>query len=147
MSSALITTILIPPDHLNNLMSLTINCQFLLAKKESHMNLISVHNPDIIFSTESWLKADISSNEVFPTDYSVYRHDCVDGYGSVFIACREILISCELEINDNFTELITCEIKLPNNSQVIACSIYCPPSSGVDYLTNLCNRLEYIRSL
>ena len=60
-----------PPDHLNNLMSLTINCQSLLAKKESHMNLISVHNPDIIFSTEYWLKADISSNEVFPTGYSV----------------------------------------------------------------------------
>ena len=38
------------------------------------MNLISVHNPDIISGTESWLKADISSSdsEVFPTGYSVY---------------------------------------------------------------------------
>ena len=86
------------------------------------MNLISIHNPDIIFDTESWLKSDISSSEVFPTGYSVYCHDRIDGYGNVFIACRETLISYELEIDNNFTELIACEIKHTNISQLIVWS-------------------------
>ena len=111
------------------------------------MNLITVHNPDIIFGTESWLKADIFSGEVFPTGYSVYCHDRVDGYAGVFIACIETLISCELKIDHNFSELIACEIKLPNSSQLTVCSIYRPQSSSTDYLTNLCKRLKSIRSL
>ena len=61
------------------LTSLTVNCQSLLVKKESFFNLLNTYNPDIIFGTESWLRPDILSSEVFPADYSVYRRDCSDG--------------------------------------------------------------------
>ena len=66
------------------------------------MNLIDTHNPDIIFETESWLNPDISSSEPFPDGYSVYHRDRKDDYDSVFIACRESLTLCSLEIANNF---------------------------------------------
>ena len=88
--------------------------------------------------------ADISSSEVFPAGYSVYRQDRADGYGGLFIACRESLISCKMEINNY--KMVACEIKLLDNSKLIACSIYRPPSSNDDYLANLCEYLESIRA-
>ena len=128
------------------LTSLAVNCQSLLAKRESFMNLIDTYNPDIIFGTESWLKSDILSSEVFPIGYSVYRCDRADGYGGVFIACHESLISCCLEIDGNLCELVACEVKLLNNSNLIVCSAYCLPSSSDEYLNKLCDHLEFIKN-
>ena len=126
------------------LTSLTVNCQSLLAKRESFMNLIDTHNPDIIFGTESWLRPDILSSELFPSGYVVYRQDREDGYGGVFIACQESLSSCSLEIPNNCCEIVACEIKLSNNSKLIVCSAYRSPSNSIGYLTNLCNHIEAI---
>ena len=128
------------------LTSLTVNCQSLLAKKESFFNLLDTYNPDIIFGTESWLKPDLLSSEVFPAGYSVYRRDRSDGYGGVFVACHEPLISCSLEIENNHCELVACQVKLLNNSNLIVCSAYRPPSSSDKYLNQLCNHLEAIKS-
>jgi len=108
--------------------------------------LLDTHNPDIVFGTESWLKPDILSSEVFPTGYSVYRKDRSDGYGGVFVACREPLISCNVYLENNNCELVACQIKLLNNSDLIVCSVYRPPSSSDDYLNQLCNHLESIKS-
>ena len=110
------------------------------------MNLIDTYHPDIIFGTESWLNPDISSCELFPEGYSVYRHDRKDGYGGVFIACRESLTSCSLEPANNFCEIVACEIELLNSSKLLVCSAYRPPSSSDDYLVNLCKHLEFIKN-
>ena len=110
------------------------------------MNLIDTYYPDIIFGTESWLNPDISSCKFFPEDYSVYRQDRENGYGSVFIAWQESLISCGLEPVNNFSEIVACEIKLFSNSNLIVCSAYLPPSSRNDYLVNLCKHLEFFKN-
>lgn len=138
---------LTPPDLVDSpiLTSLTVNCQSLLAKKESFLNLIDTYKPDIVFGTESWLKSDVLSSEVFPECYSVFRKDRSDGYGGVFIACQESLIACNLEIENNCCELVACEVKLRNGNNLIVCSAYRPPSSNVDYLSQLCNHLESIK--
>ena len=57
------------------LASLTVNCQSLLAKRESFMNSIETYHPDIIFGTESWLNLDVSSCKLFPESYFVYSQD------------------------------------------------------------------------
>ena len=41
------------------LSALILNCQSLVAKKESFLNLLDLHNPDIVFGSESWLKPNI----------------------------------------------------------------------------------------
>jgi len=35
------------------------------------MNLLDIHQPDIVFGSESWLKPSIVSSEVFPPGYTV----------------------------------------------------------------------------
>ena len=81
--------------------TLTLNCQSLLPKRESFMNLINTYHPDIICGTESWLNSNIFSSEVFSSGYNVYRKDCADGYGGVFVACHQSLISRAVDISDN----------------------------------------------
>jgi len=57
------------------------------------MNLLDIYYPDIVFSSESWLKPTIVSSEVFSPGYTVYRKDHPGGYGGVFIACHSTLTS------------------------------------------------------
>lgn len=75
----------------------------------------------------------------------MYRCDRADGYG-VFITCQESLVSCSLEIDNNFCELVARKVKLFDNSNLVVCSVYCPPSSSDDYLYNLCKHLGSIKT-
>ena len=43
-------------NSINSLSILVLNCQSVVAKKESFLNLISSYSPDIIVGSESWLK-------------------------------------------------------------------------------------------
>ena len=57
------------------LKTIVINCQSLKSKQATFDCFVDTHNPDIIFETESWLSPSISSSEVFPHGYCVYRED------------------------------------------------------------------------
>ena len=117
----------LPSSEAALLSALVLNCQSLVAKKESFINLLDVYHPDIVFGSESWLKPNILSSEMFPSGYTVYRKDRHDGYGGVFIACRNTLISSRLQPNETSSELVACQIQLADHSSLIACSIYRPP--------------------
>ena len=147
-SSVLIET---PPSSTNTdyplfLSALILNCQRIVARKESFINLLDVYHPDVVFGSESWLKPCIVSSKVFPSGYIVYRKDRVDGYGGVFIACRSTLNSNKLTFADSSSELVACKIQLADRSSLIACSIYRPPSSSDSYLEDLSNQLSQIHS-
>ena len=136
----------IPPSEATLLSALVLNCQSLVAKKESFINLLDIHRPDIAFGSESWLKPSIISSEVFPSGYIVYRKDRSDGYGGVFIAHRNTLIFSELQLADCSSELVACQIQLADHSSLIAYSIYRPPSGSDLHLEELYNQLSQIRS-
>ena len=147
-SSVLIET---PPSSTNTdypllLSALILNCQCVVAKKESFINLLDVYHPDVVFGSESWLKPCIVSSKVFPSGYIVYCKDRVYGYGGVFIACRSTLNSNKLTFADSSSELVACKIQLAYHSSLIACSIYRPPSSSDSYLEDLSNQLSQIHS-
>lgn len=136
----------ISDSHDHSLVTLSLNCQSLVGKRESFWNLIDIHKPSIIFGQESWLKPSISSSEVFPSEYIAYHHNRADGYGGVFIACHNSLTLYELDTSTASCELVSCQIKLINNSSLIVISIYHPPPSNDYYLDNLCNQLNGIVS-
>ena len=75
---------------------LNVNLQSINNKKAEFLNLVDTHKPDIIVGTESWLKPAVKSAEIFPPWFSVYRKDRKDGYGGVFIAVKNDLISEEI---------------------------------------------------
>ena len=120
-----------------------LNCQSIVAKKESFINLLDVYHPDVVFGCESWQNPVLYPVKfIFPSRYTIYREDRVDGYGGVFIACRDILTFIELTFTNSSSELLACKIHLADRSSLIACAIYRPPSSNESYLEDLSNQLR-----
>ena len=60
--------------------------------------------PDVIFGSESWLSPLIYTNEIFPHNFDVYRCNRDDGFGGVFLACNNKLVSRAIPITSE------CEI-------------------------------------
>ena len=96
-------------NHSLFLSALVLNCQSIVPKKESFINLLDVYHPDVVIGCESWLKPYVVSSEVFPSGYKIYRKDHVDGYSSVFITCGDILTSSELTFTNSSSELVACK--------------------------------------
>ena len=113
---------------------LILNCQSIIAKKPSFLNLINEHNPDFIAGTESWLSDSIHNNEIFPSTYSIYRHDRADGYGGVFVACKSTIISEEISLSTS-CEIAACRVLLSSESLILIYA-YRPPDNNYQYLHN-----------
>ena len=97
----------------------------------------------LIFGCESWLSPSVHNAEVFPPNFNIYRRDREDGYGGVFIACHNTIVSHEIPYSGT-QEVITCKIKLSNTQSLIACSVYRPPNRSIDYIEAICSTLESI---
>ena len=121
---------------------LIINCQSILAKRPSFLNLINNNNPDFIVGTESWLSPNVHSSEIFPPTYTAFRHNRGDSYGGVFIACKSIFV-CEEITPSTSNEIVTCRIHLKNQS-TIPISAYRAPKNNYEYLDTLCSTISSI---
>src|SRR5437868_1135217 len=113
---------------------LNINFQSLANRDKwtSLAELIDDYNVDVIFGTETWLKSDILTTEIFAlSDFNVYRKDRATGNrgGGVLIAVKKSIISCASEMNDTVDgEQIWCSIKLDMANTIHLCSFYRPPT-------------------
>jgi len=137
----LINPLQTPTNHTNKFPQLTaliVNCQSLVAKRASFLNLLDLHLPDVVLGSESWLNSGISNNEMFPLKYVVYCRDRDDGYGGIFLACCNTLATHEVNLSDANCEVVACQIQFKNHPSLIVCSVYCPPSSDELYLRSLC---------
>ena len=83
------------------LVIVNVNWQSVTAKKLPLHHMIESVKPDVIVGTESWLKSDIASSEVFPLeDYQVIRKDRTNrkGGGVFIMARREFKLVREEEL-------------------------------------------------
>ena len=69
-----------------DLSSLILNCRSILPKQAEFCATVATYDPDIIFASETWFFATISSCQFLPNDYIAYRCDRSDGYGGVMVA-------------------------------------------------------------
>ena len=60
------------------------------------------------------------------------------------MACHDSHVSYSLDLTDCSCEIVACEIKLANNTSLIVCTIYRPPSTDEHYLQKLCTELDSI---
>ena len=92
----------------NQLRIASINFQSISNKVSSFHEFIHSYDPDIILGCESWLTADVFSNEIFPSNYNInrkYRHNKQrDG---VFV-CYKDTISCQELHSNNTCEAVVC---------------------------------------
>ncbi len=74
-------------NQIDTLEVLVIKFQSICNKTAILEQIIKTHQPDVIHVTETWLKPDESSSEIFPDQYTVYRQDRqTDNHGGVLFA-------------------------------------------------------------
>ena len=76
-----------------SLVLLQVNCRSIYKKALEFWNLVDTYNPDIVIGTESWLREDIGTTELFREDFTTFRRDRHTRGGGVFI-CIKNNIDC-----------------------------------------------------
>ena len=124
-----------------------INCQSINNKIAEFHTFLSSTDPDIVLGTESWLRPEVLSCEVFPEDYSVYRKDRKPGDkikgGGVFILARKDFITSEIQL-DSESEFIFIQLQLKDQQNVKIGCVYRPPWTDEEYMKDLGNVLSKI---
>ena len=119
----------------SNLRCILINCQS-IRKKAADIEvglLNSLHKPDFICGTESWLNPSIKNGEIFPTSFTVFRKDrdtSIIG-GGVFQISNEDLITSQLDnLCSANSESIWTETQIKGISPIVICTFYRPPKDA-----------------
>jgi exonuclease III len=107
----------------------------LRAKRASLWLTLTETKPDIIIGCETWLYPGIHEKEVLPAGYYfVARKDReANCYVGVIIAAKDNICGTELDA-DSTSEIVAASFNDPNNSQLVICSTYRPPSSDLTYM-------------
>ena len=108
-----------------------------------HLPAIHWVVPDIIFGTETWLKASIKSSEFIPHSYTTIRHDRNDGYGGVLIGIKKDLNVIEYSV-DQVSDFVVCKILLPDVDPVYLCAVYRAPNSDLSHFEAVVSTLTNI---
>ncbi len=124
---------------LQNLRFLEVNFQSLFSKRAEFWSLLDAVKPDVMFGCETWLKPRISTGEIFPPDYNVYRRDRPDGWGGLLLGIHTSLDSHQIDIQTG-AEFVAAKIVSGKQSAVLA-SLYRPTNNDLNYLEELINTI------
>lgn len=138
-----------------NLRVMNVNCQSVKNKRAELHTVLSYIKPDLVCGTESWLQGiqpgkppepgpnSISSSEIFPEDYNVYRKDRnVNGGGIFILAHKSLTVEEKTTFNTN-CEIDWIKIKLHNTKDLYFGAFYMPHRNDHD-LAELQRSIEMI---
>ncbi|XP_049943900.1 uncharacterized protein LOC126425038 [Schistocerca serialis cubense] len=121
-----------------------VSCGSCVGKVPELQALIESTEAVIVIGTESWLKPEINSAEIFTKVQTVFRKDRLHATGGgVFVAVSSSLSCSEVEV-DSSCELLWVEVTLNNRARLIIGSFYRPPESAALVAEQLRENLEYI---
>ncbi len=123
---------------------LVINFQSIQNKVAQLDALIHEHKPDIIQGTETWLSSNVSTSEIFPPGYNIFRKDRgpVNG-GGVILAVKNDLICTEITI-DSEKEIIWNKMELSGRQSLILGTFYKPHHHDIDSVHALQSSIDEI---
>ncbi|MFZ2538829.1 MAG: endonuclease/exonuclease/phosphatase family protein, partial [Oscillospiraceae bacterium] len=98
--------------------------------------------PDIICLQETRIDGTVSSSELFPRNYIVYRKDRDTNGGGVLVAVSDRLVSCQCFDMDSDTESVWVKISRGKSTPLFVCSFYRPPNSLIVYLNTFRDVLD-----
>lgn len=114
-------------------------------KMAKTLHLTEEEEPDNIAGTETWLNADISSSEFFPSNYQIMKQDRVTGFhGGVLLALRSDLAVKRIDTPTNIETVFAKMKTQPRGAPLIVCSIYQPTNNHQQYMHLLCNSIVKI---
>lgn len=98
-------------------------------------------NLDIFAITETWCTPEVYNNELFNSNYSVFRKDRSSRGGGVLLAVNNSF-PCKQIPSPPDIELICVELVFPK--PIVVCVVYIPPPPSVPVITQLCEFLSSI---
>ena len=127
-----------------------LNCQSICNKISELEAFLESTQPDIVIASESWLTPDIMSQEVFPSDFRVFRKDRTETFkdmkgGGVFILVSNKLVASPVHIDDPNCELTFAQVDLVGSPKLLVGAFYRPPFTDSHYLDNFATALNSIR--
>jgi hypothetical protein len=122
------------------------NFQSINNKKADLLNFIDAEKPDIIAGCETWLNSYISSSEIFPSDYNVYRSDRIgSSHGGALIAIKTEFTCEQLETSKDLEAVFIKVNTQKGKPALIVGSVYRPTNRDINYTTSLCTTIEKIQ--
>lgn len=130
------------------------NVRGLNTKTNIFLRNVIISQPDIILLTETWLKDNVLDNELFPSNYLVYRRgrnsesSGKNRGGGVAIAVSNIFSSKRITDLETDNEDLWVEVS-GGKQKILFCSVYFPPKSPVAKYTQFFDRIgnsEYLES-
>ena len=97
----------------------------------------------IITMTETWLDSRVNDSELIDSSYSVYRRDREDILGDktgggVALCISNAVFSCRRKDLEPSEEVLICELRPENHSQILIVLAYRPPSGDINkFLDNM----------
>ena len=96
--------------------------------------------PDIICLVETWLDNDVLNNEIFLSNYQLFRLECNRYGGGIAFSCNVLL-----QGGPNNLEFLSVSIvHTPFVNRLCVCLFYRPPSSPVSIFNDLCTTLHIV---
>ncbi len=128
---------------------LQLNFQSISNKTAELEMVIDQYDPDIIQGTETWLNESISTSEIFPDGYIVYRLDRnKDGHGGVLLAHKpDIIVTERRDLSTGDSEIMWHQLELQKRRSVIIGTVYKPKHDDVKTLIDLDLDLRKIQSI
>lgn len=116
----------------NNIRVLTVNCQSISPKKGEFQVLVDSTKPDVVIATETWLQegkhhdGEIGEANRFSSEFKIYRKDRKDGYGGVFVAVSQNLISARVEVLETEGEIVWVKVNIAGTKDLYIAGCYRP---------------------
>ena len=121
---------------------LQVNFRRILNKIKEFKSLVDATNADVIVGTESWLKNDINSREIFPGGFTIYRRDRNIRGGGLFICIREDIHSNLMWLDEN-SELLCVKIYRKQSHKALnIIGGYRKPGDNFFILESLCSYVK-----
>ena len=112
-------------------------------KLNQFQSVIYSKDLDVICITETWLNDTISSTEILPTSYTIYRNDRINRGEGVLIAVKESIPS-QICFTSDTIEMITVNMNI-SPKLTLAC-LYIPPNCSTEYQRETLNSLSNLQS-
>src|SRR5436190_4893423 len=116
---------------------------------EFRLNILG-SNWEIVALTETWLNDSISSSELFPPMYNVYRRDRCEartgrsrGGGVLIAVIDKIKVSVLHNLNSDLEDL-WLKLEFPNKKIVIVSVVYFPPNSPLAAYNNYFSKFDLL---
>ena len=105
---------------------MTVNCCSLRStgKRLDFASLLHEHQPDrsqpdMVCGTESHLENSISTSELFPMGFDIFRKDRSLGGGGVFVAVSDKYVACKVDALETNCEAIWAKLEVTGSKPLI----------------------------